>query len=293
MQLDQFALFSNPHQEPSAIVGATFLPKGTCADPHGRAKIKRGTLMKVEAAIAIIPARFGSTRFPGKLLTVIEGKTLIELVYRRVEQARFVGRILVATDDQRIADTIRRFGGTAIMTRNDHPSGTDRLAEAAQDFDSDSLVVNVQGDEPMIEPSDIDRAITAARLGDAEMVTLMTRLDPAQADDPNRVKVVTDRNGTALYFSRSRIPSGGTCFLHLGLYVYRVAFLKRFMKLERTPLEIAERLEQLRALEHGYRIRVVEVESESWGIDTPEDLERLRKFVETGAIGGQTSKFVL
>jgi len=293
MQLDQFALFSNLHQEPSVIAGATFLPKGTCADPHRRAKINRGTLMKVEAAIAIIPARFGSTRFPGKLLTVIEGKTLIELVYRRVEQARFVGRILVATDDQRIADTVRRFGGTAVMTRNDHPSGTDRLAEAAQDFDSESLIVNVQGDEPMIEPSDIDRAITAARLGDAEMVTLMTRLDPAQADDPNRVKVVTDRNGIALYFSRSRIPSGGTCFLHLGLYVYRVAFLKRFMKLERTPLENAERLEQLRALEHGYRIRVVEVESESWGIDTPEDLERLRKFVETGAIGGQTSKFVL
>jgi len=277
MQLVQFALFSNLHQEPSAIAGATFLPKGTCADPHRRAKIKRGILMKIEAAIAIIPARFGSTRFPGKLLTVIEGKTLIELVYRRVEQARFVGRILVATDDQRISDTVRRFGGTAVMTRNDHPSGTDRLAEAAQDFDSDSLVVNVQGDEPMIEPSDIDRAITAARLGDAEMVTLMTRLDPAQADDPNRVKVVTDRNGIALYFSRSRIPSGGTCFLHLGLYVYRVAFLKRFMKLERTPLEIAERLEQLRALEHGYRIRVVEVESESWGIDTPEDLERFCK----------------
>jgi len=233
--------------------------------------------MKVEAAIAIIPARFGSTRFPGKLLTPIEGKPLIELVYRRVEQANFVSRILVATDDQRIADTVRRFGGTVVMTRNDHPSGTDRLAEAAQDFDSDSLVVNVQGDEPMIEPADIDRAITAARLGDAEMVTLMTRLDPAQADDPNRVKVVTDRNGIALYFSRSRIPSGGTCFLHLGLYVYRVAFLKRFMKLERTPLEIAERLEQLRALEHGYRIRVVEVESESWGIDTPEDLERYRR----------------
>jgi 3-deoxy-manno-octulosonate cytidylyltransferase (CMP-KDO synthetase) len=293
MQLVQFALFFNLHQEPSAIAGATFLPKGTCADPQHRAKIKRGILMKVEAAIAIIPARFGSTRFPGKLLSIIEGKTLIELVYRRVEQARFVGRILVATDDQRISDTVRRFGGTAVMTRNDHPSGTDRLAEAAQDFDSDSLVVNVQGDEPMIEPSDIDRAITAAGIGDAEMVTLMTRLDPAQADDPNRVKVVTDRNGIALYFSRSRIPSGGTCFLHLGLYVYRVAFLKRFMKLERTPLEIAERLEQLRALEHGYRIRVVEVESESWGIDTPEDLERFCKLVETVAIGGQTSKFVV
>src|SRR5215831_4829990 len=172
--------------------------------------------MKVEAAIAIIPARFGSTRFPGKLLTEIEGKTLIELVYRRVERARFVDRILVATDDQRIADTVCRFGGTAVMTRNDHPSGTDRLAEAAQDFDSDTLVINVQGDEPMIESVDIDRAIAAAQRGDADMVTLMTRLDPGQAGDPNRVKVVTDRNGFALYFSRSRIPSGGTYFLHVG-----------------------------------------------------------------------------
>src|SRR5262249_46344025 len=155
-------------------------------------------------------------------------------------------------------------------------------AEAAQDFDSDTLVINVQGDEPMIESVDIDRAIAAAQRGDADMVTLMTRLDPGQADDPNRVKVVTDRNGFALYFSRSRIPSGGTYFLHVGLYVYRVAFLKRFLKLERTPLEVAERLEQLRALEHGYRIRVVEIESESWGIDTPEDMERLRKLRGNG-----------
>jgi 3-deoxy-manno-octulosonate cytidylyltransferase (CMP-KDO synthetase) len=113
------------------------------------------------------------------------------------------------------------------------------------------------------------------------MVTLMTRLDPSQANDPNRVKVVTDRNGIALYFSRSKIPSSGTCFLHLGLYVYRVSFLKKFTRLEQTPLEMAERLEQLRALEHGYRIRVVEVESESFGIDTPEDLARF-----TGSIHG-------
>ena len=277
MQLVQFALFSNLHQEPSAIAGATFLPKGTCADPHRRAKIKRGILMKIEAAIAIIPARFGSTRFPGKLLTEIEGKTLIELVYRRVEQARFVGRILVATDDQRISDTVRRFGGTAVMTRNDHRSGTDRLAEAAQDLKDETLVVNVQGDEPMIGPSDIDQAIAAARAGGAEVVTLMTGLDQAEADDPNRVKVVTDRAGIALYFSRAKIPHGGTCSLHLGLYVYRVDFLKKFTKLEPAPLEIAERLEQLRALEYGYRIRVVRVQSESWGIDTPEDLEKFRK----------------
>jgi 3-deoxy-manno-octulosonate cytidylyltransferase (CMP-KDO synthetase) len=231
------------------------------------------------AAVAIIPARFNSTRFPGKPLAEIEGKPLIEHVYRRVEQASLVDRILVATDDERIANAVQGFGGTVRMTRDDHPSGTDRLAEAAADLDPDTLIVNVQGDEPMVEPEVIDQAITAARLGDAEMVTLMTRLDAAAAADPNRVKVVVDRSGLALFFSRSKIPSGGTYSLHLGLYVYTVRFLKKFTKLERTPLEMAERLEQLRALEHGYRIRVVEVESESWGIDTPADLERFKALV--------------
>jgi len=231
------------------------------------------------AAIAIIPARFNSTRFPGKPVVEIDGKPLIEHVYRRVERASLVSRILVATDDQRIAEAVQRFGGTVVMTRNDHSSGTDRLAEVAENLDLEALVVNVQGDEPMIDPGDIDQAITAASIGDAEIVTLKTKMEPAAADDPNRVKVVTDRNGIALYFSRSKIPSGGTCFLHLGLYVYRVDFLRKFTKLERTPLEIAERLEQLRALEHGYRIRVVEVENESWGIDTPADLERYKELV--------------
>ena len=162
--------------------------------------------MKVDAAIAIIPARFNSTRFPGKPIVEIDGKTLIEHVYRRVQQASLVNRVMIATDDRRIADAVEGFGGTAIMTRDDHPSGTDRLAEAAEGLEPDALVVNVQGDEPMIEPGDIDKAIGAARFRDAEIVTLRTKLSPAQADDPNRVKVVTDRNGIALYFSRSRIP---------------------------------------------------------------------------------------
>jgi len=193
-----------------------------------------------------------------------------------VAKASFVNRIVVATDDRRIAEVVEGFGGTALMTRNDHLSGTDRLAEAAQGLAPETLVVNVQGDEPMIEPADIDRAIEVAAAGDAEIVTLMTKISNSTEENLNRVKVVTDRNGMALYFSRSRIPSRGTCFLHLGLYVYRVDFLQKFTKLERTPLEIAESLEQLRALEHGYRIRVIEVENESWGIDTPEDLQRFR-----------------
>jgi 3-deoxy-manno-octulosonate cytidylyltransferase (CMP-KDO synthetase) len=238
--------------------------------------MKRGVLMKLDAATAIIPARFNSTRFPGKMLVEIDGKTLIEHVYRQVQKATLVRRTIIATDDLRIAETARGFGATVRMTRDDHRSGTDRLAEAAEDFPPDAVIVNVQGDEPMMQPQDIDRAITAALRQDAEIVTLMTKLEPAGAADPNRVKVVTSREGMALYFSRSRIPSEGTCFLHLGLYVYRAAFLRRFAKLEPTPLEKAERLEQLRALEHGYRIRVVEVETESWGIDTPEDLERYK-----------------
>src|ERR1700756_2312929 len=186
--------------------------------------------MKAEAAVAIIPARFNSTRFPGKPLAEIEGKPLIEYVYRRVAKAGLVNRIVVATDDRRIADAVERFGGTAFMTRNDHPSGTDPLAEASQALASDTLVVNVQGDEPMIEPGDIDRAIAAAAVGDVEIVTLMTKISNSTEEDPNRVKVVTDRNGIALYFSRSRIPSRGTCFLHLGLYVYRAGFLQKFTK---------------------------------------------------------------
>ena len=186
-------------------------------------------------------------------------------------------RIVVATDDRRIAEAVQQFGGEVMMTRIDHQSGTDRLAEAAADLSSDALIVNVQGDEPMIEPEVIDRAVAGARLRDAEMVTLMARLeDRASIEDPNRVKVVVDRQGFALYFSRSPVPSSGTTFLHLGLYVYRVGFLRKFTQLERTPLEIAERLEQLRALEHGFRIRVVEVESASWGIDTPADLEKFK-----------------
>jgi 3-deoxy-manno-octulosonate cytidylyltransferase (CMP-KDO synthetase) len=240
--------------------------------------------VKPESAIAIIPARFQSTRLPGKPVIEIHGKTLIEHVYRRVLCAKSVERILIATDDERIAKAVGKFGGEVIMTRFDHQSGTDRLAEAAAHLPSDTLVVNIQGDEPLIEPDVIDRAVAAARHRDAQIITVMTPLsDPAAIADPNRVKVVVDRNGFALYFSRSPIPysphgvpSSGTTFLHLGLYVYRVEFLKEFTKLDRAPLEIAERLEQLRALEHGFRIRVVEVESESWGIDTPADLERLK-----------------
>ncbi|HEX4999506.1 MAG TPA: 3-deoxy-manno-octulosonate cytidylyltransferase [Terriglobia bacterium] len=243
--------------------------------------------MNSGTAIAIVPARFNSTRLPGKPLIEIAGKPLIEHVYRRVAQARLIGRIVVATDDERIYRAVESFGGTARMTRRDHPSGTDRVAEAVSDLPPETLVVNVQGDEPLIEPEAIDRAVEAAQRASADVVTLMSRFaNPAMADDPNRVKVVVGRDGAALYFSRSRIPSSGQCFLHIGLYAYRVQFLRRFVRLERTPLEMVERLEQLRALEHGFRIEVVEVPagpSGAWGIDTPADLEEFRRIV-SGAV---------
>lgn len=238
--------------------------------------------MTTASAIAIIPARYNSTRLPGKMLIPIEGSPLLEHVYRRVQQAQSIEGVLIATDDERIASAVRQFGGRVVMTRDSHASGTDRLAEVAAGMPPDSIVVNVQGDEPLIEPDVIDAAVAAARQSDAEVVTLMTPLDdPAAIQDPNRVKVVVDRRGFALYFSRSPIPSQGRCFLHVGLYVYRAGFLARWARMERTPLEIAERLEQLRVLEHGFRIQVVEVRSHSWGIDTAADLERYRDYLRT------------
>ena len=205
---------------------------------------------------------------------------MLEHVYERVSMARYLSSVVIATDDERIFDEARRFGAQARMTRSDHLSGTDRVAEVASAHPQPSLIVNVQGDEPLIDPAAIDAAILPMINDEDEtpMATLAKRIeDPREITDPNVVKVVTSRSGLALYFSRSRIPSRGTCSLHIGLYVYRVGFLREFTKLERTRLEIAERLEQLRALEHGYRIRVVEVENESWGIDTPEDLERFNE----------------
>ncbi len=236
--------------------------------------------MNGNRSIAIIPARYSSSRLPGKPLKEVAGRTLIEHVYRQVERVRSIDRILIATDDARILDAVRAFGGDAVLTRTDHRSGTDRLAEVAARLPDDTIVVNVQGDEPLIEPEAIEAALAAALERDADVVTLMTPFeDPALIRDPNRVKVVVDRAGHALYFSRSPMPSSGPAFLHIGLYAYTAGFVKTFAALDPTPLESAERLEQLRILEHGYRIRVVEVQSESWGIDTPADLETFQKML--------------
>lgn len=245
---------------------------------------------------AIIPARYASTRFPGKPLAEILGKPMIQWVCERTAQAAHVNRVIVATDDERIATAVEAFGGEVAMTRADHPTGTDRLAEVAERIDTD-LVVNVQGDEPLIDPKMIEQAVAPLRRNRGiPMGTLKCPLTSVEEfRSPNVVKVVTDRQGFALYFSRAPIPfpreqvdtlpedlAGFTCYKHIGLYVYRKDFLLTYPKLAVTPLENLEKLEQLRALEHGFRIRVAETALPSQGVDTPEDLERVVALLRSG-----------
>lgn len=241
----------------------------------------------------VIPARYASTRFPGKPLADLCGKPMIQWVCEGAARCPLVDRVLVATDDQRIADAVKAFGGTAVMTRTDHPTGTDRLAEVADGFDSE-LIVNVQGDEPLIDPAMIETAVSPL-LADPSipMGTLKTQLTSFEEfHNPNVVKVVTDQRGFALYFSRAPIPYPRdfsdqlaarwrelATAKHVGLYVYRRDFLLTFPKLTPTPLEEQEKLEQLRALEHGHRIFVAETTMGVQGVDTPEDLERVRKLL--------------
>jgi len=226
------------------------------------------------AVVAILPARYSSTRLPGKPLLRETGKYLIQHVHEQVRKCARVDRVIVATDDERILEAVRSFGGEAVMTSPHHPSGTDRAAEVARSLDCEKIL-NVQGDEPEVDPGHLDMLIDL--LDGAEMATLAAPFErPEEALLPQRVKVVIDRHHNALYFSRSRIPhpgpDGPPPLLHLGLYGYTRDFLLHFVALDRTPLEQAERLEQLRALEHGYKIKVGLVGKASpGGIDTPED----------------------
>jgi len=236
--------------------------------------------------LGVIPARYASSRFPGKALALIASKSMLQHVYERVSMARYLTNVVIATDDERIFAEARRIGAAVRMTRHDHPSGTDRVAEVAS-AENAELVVNIQGDEPLIDPAAIDAAILPLS-DDPEirMGTLMKRIeDLRELQDPNVVKVVTDRTGNALYFSRSTIPylrdDSTAHYKHVGLYVYRRDFLLSYPDLPVGALEKAERLEQLRALENGHRIRVTETEYESLGVDTPEDLERVSKLFET------------
>jgi 3-deoxy-manno-octulosonate cytidylyltransferase (CMP-KDO synthetase) len=272
------------------------------------------------SAVAIIPARYHSTRLPGKALADIGGRPMIEHVYRRALSAASVSRVIVATDDRRIADAVDRFGGEARMTSPSHESGTDRLAEVAATLDCD-LIVNVQGDEPLLASETIDAAVNAfaeapkdgsgiiearahrtfteATVGGStyaegtpggtpvlEMSTLRRRItDAAELHNPNVTKVVVDADGFAMYFSRAPIPftrpgqPPAVAWAHIGMYVYRRATLLRLASLPPTAMERAEALEQLRALEHGIRIKAVKTAYQTIGVDTPEDLERVRALV--------------
>jgi len=229
-------------------------------------------------AVAIVPARHASTRFPGKPLAADTGKPMIVHVLDRVAECRTVGRIIVATDDDRIRAAVEAAGFEARMTRADHPNGTSRVAEVARAIEED-LVVNVQGDEPQIEPGLVDRTVRAlAARPDVPMATLVSPFAPGEDPaNPNIVKCVVGVDGRALYFSRSlipfdrdRAPGAAAPRKHVGLYVYRRAFLETFVALAPTPLEVTESLEQLRALEHGHPILCAEGEAHFTGIDTPE-----------------------
>jgi 3-deoxy-manno-octulosonate cytidylyltransferase (CMP-KDO synthetase) len=233
-------------------------------------------------AVGVIPARYGSTRLPGKSLVPLCGKPLVQWVYERARQARRLSDLCVATDDERIRRAVESFGGRVAMTRADHPSGTDRVAEAARGLGAE-VVVNIQGDEPLIDPALIDRLAGAFDEPGWDMATAATPIArAAELANPAVVKVVTARDGAALYFSRAAIPHErdpgsiptGTvaCRRHIGIYAYRAAFLERLVREPPSLLERIEKLEQLRALELGARIRVVDAASAGVGVDTPEDV---------------------
>jgi len=238
-------------------------------------------------SVAVVPARFASTRLPGKPLLSETGRPLIQHVVESARRAARLERVIVATDDTRIADAVAAFGGECVMTRDDHPSGTDRVAEVAAGLPDAEIIVNVQGDEPEVSGAALDLLVTLLeRDGDAPMATLATPIhDEAVYRDPSCVKVVRSASGRALYFSRSPIPlhrdglpAGGPLgLLHLGLYAYRREFLLKLATLPPSPLERTEKLEQLRVLEAGYPIAVGLVDEPAIGVDTPEDY---RRFVE-------------
>ena len=237
--------------------------------------------------LCVIPARYASTRLPGKPLSMIAGKPMIQHVYERACQAQLPNEVVVATDNELVEKAVLDFGGKAVMTSPDHPSGTDRLAEVALMYPDVDVIVNVQGDEPMIPPEVIDR-LSEAFNGDANlnMATMKVVMDEEDYENPAAVKVVTDQQGYALYFSRSLMPyprnkpEGFKVFKHVGIYAYRRNFLLKYAALAPTPLEKAESLEQLRALENGYKIKVLESDFQGIGVDTPEDLAAVNALFE-------------
>ncbi len=245
--------------------------------------------------VAVIPARYHSNRFEGKPLALIAGKPMIQHVVERARRVEMLSRVVVATDDERIADAVIGFGGEFVMTRSDHVSGTDRLAEAAEllDIAEHDVVVNIQGDQPLF-PVEVVEQVAGPLLSDPAlpMSTLIYKIiRPEEINDPNHVKTVFDCNGNALYFSRSPIPFQRnpedtlqpTYYKHLGFYAYRKGFLLTFVALPEGEWERFEKLEQLRALEYGYTIRVVLTEHDSVEVDTPRDAQRVEEIILSGS----------
>jgi len=242
--------------------------------------------------IGIIPARYGSTRFPGKPLAKIQGKTLIQRTYENARKCQSLDELAVATDDQSIYDHVTSFGGKAIMTSPECPTGSDRLVAAIENtpgFQEAAIVVNIQGDEPCLEPQVIDQVINALQNdSEAVMSTAIVKLtSEEEVLNPSVIKCVIDLKGHALYFSRALIPAGKTLkfrreanyYKHLGIYAYRREFLMHYAELSPTPLQLAEDLEQLKVLEHGYRIKTALVESSSIGVDHPEDIKKIEQLL--------------
>ncbi len=245
--------------------------------------------------LAVIPARWQSTRFKGKVLADINGKSMVQYVWERVKQAQNIDDVIVAVDKERVFKAVESFGGRAVMTSPEHPSGTDRLAEAVKDVDVD-VVINIQADEPLVQPSMIDELAQVFEYEkNVQMATLIKRIhEKEEIANPNIVKVVVDRKGFALYFSRSPIPylrrdgeetissgeelddASARYFKHIGLYAYTKDFLRVFTNLPKSTLEDEEKLEQLRVLEHGYKIRTIETRYDTIGVDTPDDLEKVK-----------------
>lgn len=236
--------------------------------------------------LCVIPARYASTRLPGKPLSMIAGKPMIQHVYERACQAQLPSEVIVATDNEQVEQAVKTFGGKAVMTSPDHPSGTDRLAEVALKYPDVDIIVNVQGDEPMIPPEIIDRLAEAFEGDDdLSMATMKVLMNEDEYDDPSAVKVVTDLHGYALYFSRSLMPyprnkpADYKVYKHVGIYAYRRSFLLKYAALAPTTLERAESLEQLRVLENGYKIKVLESDFKGIGVDTPEDLAAVNELM--------------
>ncbi len=241
-----------------------------------------------QKVIGVIPARYGSSRFPGKVLADLVGKPMIQWVYEQSLKSKTLDQLFIATDNESVLKAVENFGGNAVMTSQDHQSGTDRIAQAVEKIETD-IVVNIQGDQPLLDPKMIDEAVQPM-LDDTtvQMSTIKTKISEEDYNDPAVVKVVVDENDFALYFSRSLIPYARDkvavdVFEHVGLYVYRKDFLLKISKLPQTYLEKIEMLEQLRVMEKGYKIKVVETKSEhaaGVSVDTPEDLLKVEKLIK-------------